>query len=431
MTNRKKYVRQVRFLFIVAVISMCSLMLNGCNKATKPTGDKTIEITSEKDSGDDMLTKNVKESSDRKVDSSGMSEQSEGNQQTIEEMAKKIVDEMTIDEKVYQMFIVLPEQLTGVGQVTAAGTTTQEALEKYPVGGILYLSQNIVSRNQTQTMLSNVQAYSKIPVFTAVDEEGGVVSRVGNNPNMGTTSFPSMKNIGSTGDSNQAYTVGYTIGNECKELGFNLDFAPVADVFSNPENTVIGNRAFSDDPNITADMVSSCVRGFKDAKMLCALKHFPGHGDTIADSHYEAAITSKTLEELDELEFVPFVKGIEAGADFVMVGHILTPNITDDYIPATLSNEMLSILRDELKFDGIIITDAMNMAAITDYYSSSEAAVTAVKAGIDMILVPEDFHAAVSGVMHALETGDIAEEEINDSVIRIIQTKIRAGLSTE
>ena len=431
MTNRKKYVRQVRFLFIVAVISMCSLMLNGCNKATKPTGDKTIEITSEKDSGDDILTKNVKESSDRKVDSSGMSEQSEGNQQTIEEMAKKIVDEMTIDEKVYQMFIVLPEQLTGVGQVTAAGTTTQEALEKYPVGGILYLSQNIVSRNQTQTMLSNVQAYSKIPVFTAVDEEGGVVSRVGNNPNMGTTSFPSMKNIGSTGDSNQAYTVGYTIGNECKELGFNLDFAPVADVFSNPENTVIGNRAFSDDPNITADMVSSCVRGFKDAKMLCALKHFPGHGDTIADSHYEAAITSKTLEELDELEFVPFVKGIEAGADFVMVGHILTPNITDDYIPATLSNEMLSILRDELKFDGIIITDAMNMAAITDYYSSSEAAVTAVKAGIDMILVPEDFHAAVSGVIHALETGEITEEEINDSVIRIIQTKIRAGLITE
>ena len=431
MTNRKKYVRQVRFLFIVAVISMCSLMLNGCNKATKPTGDKTIEITSEKDSGDDILTKNVKESSDRKVDSSGMSEQSEGNQQTIEEMAKKIVDEMTIDEKVYQMFIVLPEQLTGVGQVTAAGTTTQEALEKYPVGGILYLSQNIVSRNQTQTMLSNVQAYSKIPVFTAVDEEGGVVSRVGNNPNMGTTSFPGMKNIGSTGDSNQAYTVGYTIGNECKELGFNLDFAPVADVFSNPENTVIGNRAFSDDPNITADMVSSCVRGFKDAKMLCALKHFPGHGDTIADSHYEAAITSKTLEELDELEFVPFVKGIEAGADFVMVGHILTPNITDDYIPATLSNEMLSILRDELKFDGIIITDAMNMAAITDYYSSSEAAVTAVKAGIDMILVPEDFHAAVSGVIHALETGDITEEKINDSVIRIIQTKIRAGLITE
>ena len=431
MTNRKKYVRQVRFLFIVAVISMCSLMLNGCNKATKPTGDKTIEITSEKDSGDDILTKNVKESSDRKVDSSGMSEQSEGNQQTIEEMAKKIVDEMTIDEKVYQMFIVLPEQLTGVGQVTAAGTTTQEALEKYPVGGILYLSQNIVSRNQTQTMLSNVQAYSKIPVFTAVDEEGGVVSRVGNNPNMGTTSFPGMKNIGSTGDSNQAYTVGYTIGNECKELGFNLDFAPVADVFSNPENTVIGNRAFSDDPNITADMVSSCVRGFKDAKMLCALKHFPGHGDTIADSHYEAAITSKTLEELDELEFVPFVKGIEAGADFVMVGHILTPNITDDYIPDTLSNEMLSILRDELKFDGIIITDAMNMAAITDYYSSSEAAVTAVKAGIDMILVPEDFHAAVSGVIHALETGDITEEEINDSVIRIIQTKIRAGLITE
>ena len=406
-------------------------MLNGCNKDTKPTGDKTIEISSEKDSGDDTLTKNAKESSDRKVDSSGMSERSEGSQQTIEEMAKKIVDEMTIDEKVYQMFIVLPEQLTGVGQVTAAGTTTQEALEKYPVGGILYLSQNIVSRNQTQTMLSNVQAYSKIPVFTAVDEEGGVVSRVGNNPNMGTTSFPSMQAIGAKGDADQAYTVGYTIGSECKELGFNLNFAPVADVFSNPKNTVIGERAFSDDPNVVADMVFSCVKGFKESNMLCTLKHFPGHGDTITDSHYGAVTTSKTLEELSTLEFIPFVKGIQAGVDFVMVGHILTPNITDSHTPASLSNEMISILRNDLKFDGIIVTDAMNMAAITDYYSSSEAAVAAVNAGIDMILVPEDFHAAVSGVIHAVETGDITEEAINDSVTRIIQTKIRGGLITE
>ena len=245
---------------------------------------------------------------------------------------------------------------------------------------------------------------------------------------MGTTSFPNMKDIGSTGDTNQAYNVGYTIGKECKELGFNLDFAPVADVFSNPENTVIGNRAFSDDPNITANMVSSCVKGFKDARMLCTIKHFPGHGDTVADSLYESATTLKTLEELQELEFVPFVKGIESGADFVMVGHILTPNITDDTTPATLSERMISILRNELKFDGIIITDAMNMAAITDYYSASEAAVTAIKAGADMILLPEDFHMAVTGVKHALETGEIKEKEISDSVIRIIETKIRAGI---
>ncbi len=237
-------------------------------------------------------------------------------------------------------------------------------------------------------MLDNLQSFSKIDVFTGVDEEGGTVSRIGSNPAMGTTSFPPMYTIGETKDPNKAYHVGYTIGSECTELGFNLDFAPVADVYSNPENTVIGHRAFSSDANTAAEMVAACVRGFTASGMLCTLKHFPGHGDTLTDSHYGAASTNKTLEELRTTEFLPFESGIQAGAEFVMVGHILTPNITDSSTPASLSPDMIAILRNELQFDGIIITDAMNMEAVTDYYSPAEAAVKAIQAGDDMCLTP-------------------------------------------
>ncbi len=265
-------------------------------------------------------------------------------------------------------------------------------------------------------------------MFTGIDEEGGSVSRVSCNSGMGTTEFPSMLTVGNSGDVNKAYEVGYTIGTECTELGFNLDFAPVADIYSNPDNTVIADRAFGTDATVVSDMVESCVKGFKDANMLCTLKHFPGHGDTVADSHYEAAVTNKTLQELENEEFLPFSSGIQAGADFVMIGHILTPNITDSSTPASLSEQMISILRDELQFEGVVITDATNMAAITNYYSSSEVAVAAIQAGVDMILMPADFQSAVAGVFEALDRGDITEKVIDEHVIRILRAKINSGL---
>ncbi len=339
-----------------------------------------------------------------------------------------VLSQMTLEEKIYQMFFITPEQLTGVGTATVAGQTTKDSIEKYPVGGIIYFSQNIQSRDQVSSMLDNLQSFSKIDVFTGVDEEGGTVSRIGSNPAMGTTSFPPMYTIGETKDPNKAYQVGYTIGSECTELGFNLDFAPVADVYSNPENTVIGHRAFSSDANTAAEMVAACVRGFTASDMLCTLKHFPGHGDTLTDSHYGAASTNKTLEELRTTEFLPFESGIQAGAEFVMVGHILTPNITDSSTPASLSPDMIAILRNELQFDGIIITDAMNMEAVTDYYSPAKAAVKAIQAGDDMILMPSDFHSAYEGVLDAVESGQITEERIDESVTRILQTKYDSGL---
>ena len=206
--------------------------------------------------------------------------------------AKQILDDMTLEERIYQMFIVTQEQLTGVSNVTRSGETSRIAIEKYPVGGIIYFGNNLVSREQCIAMIKNIQSYSEIDLFIAVDEEGGKVARLGNKSEMGTTAFEPMGIIGSTGDTSKAYEVGYTIGTEISEFGFNLDFAPVADVYSNPENTVIGDRAFSTDPQEAAELVSACVQGFCDSGILCTLKHFPGHGDTIADSHYgEAQIT--------------------------------------------------------------------------------------------------------------------------------------------
>lgn len=345
------------------------------------------------------------------------------------ERALEILSGMSLRERVYQLFIVRPEQITGSStKITEAGSDFEEGLEEYPVGGIAIFAENIIDREQTIEMISDMQSYSNLGLFIAVDEEGGTVARIGNNSAMGTTSFPSMKTIGNTGDTDEAYNVGYTIGTEIMELGFNLDFAPVADVDSNPDNTVIGNRAFSTDADIAAEMVAATVEGFKDSGILCTLKHFPGHGDTATDSHLGYTELDKSIEELWETEFVPFVSGIEAGADLMMVGHISVPQVTGDDTPASLSATMISILRDDLGFTGLIITDSMQMEAITDRYSSSEAAVLAIEAGVDIILMPENLEEAANGIIEAVESGEISEERIAESVLRILETKIEKGI---
>ncbi len=347
---------------------------------------------------------------------------------SVTEQAEELLADMTLWEQVCQLFIVTPELLTGVSVATQAGETTRQALEEYPVGGIVYFAANILSRDQISAMILNSQSYSKIALFIAVDEEGGTVARIGNNSEMGTTSFPSMKTIGDTGDTQNAYEVGYTIGSEISELGFNLDFAPVADVDSNPDNPVIGDRAFSSDASVASAMVAAAVQGFHDGGILCTLKHFPGHGDTSTDSHEGYTELTKTLTELSETEFVPFEGGISAGADFVMVGHISVPQVTGNDLPATLSATMISILRDDLGFDGLIITDSMQMEAITDRYTSGEAAVMAIQAGVDMILMPENLEEAVRGVYEAVLSGEITQERLEESVLRILETKIRVGI---
>ena len=344
---------------------------------------------------------------------------------------EKLLEAFSLEEKIAQLFFVTPEALTGVNGVTAAGETTRMAYEMYPVGGIVYFENNIVSLPQWKELACNMLAISEartgLPVFLAVDEEGGLVTRFSGRGLGGEIpDIPSMALVGSKGDPDYAYKVGRTIGEYLRELFISVDFAPVADVFSNPANTVIGDRAFSSDPYVAAEMTAAMVKGMKESGILCTLKHFPGHGNTEEDSHFGGAFSGTTIDELWQCELLPFAAGIRAGADFVMTGHISLPNVTGSDLPATLSEKIIAdLLRDRMEFEGIVITDAMNMGAIIDQYGSGSAAVSALQAGVDMILMPADFQSTYQAVIDAAYSGELSEERIDDSVRRIIRTKLK------
>lgn len=337
------------------------------------------------------------------------------------------ISEMSMEEKVAQLFVITPEALTGVGQVTMAGETTRERLAEYPVGGLIYFSDNILSEEQITEMLSNSQRYSyellQIPLLTCIDEEGGSVSRISGRGIIDVSYIDSMKNVGS-GTESDAYDTGREIGDYLDRLGFNVDFAPVSDVVTNYENTVIGDRAFGNDAQKVALMVKAFVDGMHEYSVATTLKHFPGHGNTKEDSHYSGAFSDKTIEELRDCEFLPFQEGIKAGTDLIMAGHISLPNVTGDDIPATLSHMLITdILREEMGYSGVVITDAMNMAAIADSYTSAEAAVKAIQAGIDMILMPYDFDSAYQGILNAVNQNEIEEIQIDEALKRILRLK--------
>ena len=345
-----------------------------------------------------------------------------------EVIGESILAEMTLEEKVAQMFFITPEALTEVDLVTEAGNTTEAAFSEYPVGGIIYFGQNMESREQVSAMLRRMQDISEkqinIPIFLATDEEGGRVSRLYGGAITDIPYVGDMYSVGKSEDSSEAYQAGRTIGSYMKELNFNVDFAPVADIYSNPENTVIGDRAFGSTAELVSEMVPMAVKGLQSEGVLATLKHFPGHGDTADDSHNGYASSYKTMEELEQCEFLPFYAGIQSNAAFVMMGHISLPNVLDDETPASLSYEIVTeILREKLQFNGIIITDALNMGAIAQNYSSGEATVMAVEAGVDMLLMPADFKTAYETLINSVQEGRISEERINESVLRILQTK--------
>lgn len=337
---------------------------------------------------------------------------------------RELLDSMTLREKVCQMFVVFPSDLTGVGPVTQAGETTRQALERYPVGGLLYDTSNMVSRDQVREMLENTQSYAKVPLLLTCDEEGGRVARLMNT--VGTTSIGPMLDYAHLGP-DAARTNAQTIAQDMASCGFNTDLAPVADVWSNPENTVIGDRAYSRDFAQAAELIPAAVEGFHTGGVACALKHFPGHGDTKEDSHSGAAYVDKTLEQLRQEELLPFRAGIDAGADLVMLGHLTVGELDSE--PAPFSHRIVTgLLREELGFDGVVITDSLKMGAVTGRWSSEEAAVKAVQAGVDLLLCPEDLDAAVNGLIRAVESGDISQERIDESVLRILNMKRQRGI---
>ena len=344
----------------------------------------------------------------------------------LEVMVDETIAGMSLEDKVAGLFFITPEALTGTDIVIQAGETTREKLGEQPVGGLVYSSQNIRDESQLKEMLQNTKSYSKSAIFLGIEEEGGSRSPVAESGLVENTG--KIADIGAAGDTSAAQNAGNTIGTYLAGYGFNVNLAPVADTAAEG-NTLIGDRAFGTDPALTASMVSAFVEGSKSTGVSTCLKYFPGMGD-VTENAGEGMITSdKAIEAFTERDFPAYQSGISAGADFVMVSHLSLPNVTGDNTPSSLSGKMVTeILRQQLGFTGIIITDAMNVAAITEYYTADEAAVKALQAGADMIFMPEDYATTYTGVLEAVQSGSLTEEQINESLRRIFRVKLRDRL---
>lgn len=344
-------------------------------------------------------------------------------QDYVGEIVDSYIATMPLEDKVAGLFMITPEALTGTDTVIRAGDTTHEKLNEKPVGGLIYFSKNIKDAEQLTEMLQNTKSFSKYPIFLGVDEEGGTVSRVaekGLADNVGP-----MAEIGAGGDAAMAQDAGAVIGGYLSGFGFNMNFAPVADVITEGNET-IGARSFGTDVNLVSPMVVAAVEGMQGNGVSACLKHFPGLGDTTEDSHDGMVTTEKTLDDFNATDFPVYQAGIGAGVEFVMVSHLSAPNVTGDNTPASVSSKMITeILRGQLGYQGIVITDAMDMKAITDYYTSGDAAVMALQAGADMILMPENYEEAYNGVLEAVNNGTLTEERINESLRRIFRVKCK------
>lgn len=353
-------------------------------------------------------------------------------EEILEREVETLLKSMSLDEKIGQLFIISVRNSYNASRMLKADDYMKNVIDKIKPGGIILFTINFANPLQTRDLIRDTQAMSAIPLFMAVDEEGGVVARLGNTDRMSVTKLPPAAVIGRTGNREYAMTASRVISTELKAYGFNMNMAPVADVNTNHKNPVIGNRTYSDDPYEAGSMVSSVVRAMDEENMISVLKHFPGHGDTSADTHKGDVILQHDRDRLESVEFIPFQMGIEAGADAVMTAHIKVPNVTDSDLPATMSPLMLQgILRKELDFQGIIMTDAMDMGAIKYNWSSGEAAVKAIQAGVDIILIPAHPGEAARGIREALSEGILTEDRIDESVRRILRVKVKRGLFQE
>lgn len=330
---------------------------------------------------------------------------------SIEDKVIDIMNNMTIEEKIGQMLIIYDvhdivddELISFINEVKPSGFIINQ--------------NNITTFAKTKKYILDLKENSKIPLIISIDQEGGRVQRLQNLEDKKATYIPSMYEIGKTNNINLAYEVGKVMAEDMKTLGINVAFAPVCDVFSNPDNKVIGNRSFGNNPNLVADMCVSLGKGLEDNGIIATYKHFPGHGDTVTDSHYDLPTIYKTLEELNNLELIPFKNAIENNAKIVMVGHISFPNITDDYTPASLSKPMIDILKNDLGFNGLIITDALNMGALSNNYTDEEIYIKSIQAGVDILLMPNDAKEAIQTIKN-----NIPIERIDESVKKILLFK--------
>lgn len=323
---------------------------------------------------------------------------------------------LSIEEKIAQMLIVTyPDK--------SFSEAMQNDLETFNPGGVILFKDNITTYSNTIDLIEKIENTADIPLFMAVDQEGGKVQRFEDLPDVNITKIPPMWNLGKTKDVNLAYDVGTVIAQELRAFHINMDFAPVVDLVDNENSKFIGNRSFGNNPNTVAELATSLAQGLQNNSIVPVYKHFPGHGSTITDSHYELPILEKTKEEL-KTDLYPFQKAINKGAKVIMVGHLATPNLTNDNTPASLSKTIITdILRKEMNYDGLVITDALNMHALTNYYSEQEIYEMAINAGVDILLMPNSCQSAINLIKDSLTKGTITIDQIDDSVTKILELK--------
>ena len=345
-----------------------------------------------------------------------------------------IINQMSLREKVGQMFFIRLEALDPnyisdelSGKYIKHDILNDEMIDtynEYPCGGIVLFAKNLNDERQLITLTNNIHNLDNRPLI-CIDEEGGVVSRIANSNKFRVKKTPNNNTMTTYDD---AYKQGYYIGSYLKKYHIDIDFAPVADINSVSQDNAIGERSFGDNPITVSTMVNAFISGLHDNNIIACTKHFPGHGNSKDDSHLNEVNIEDTLEMLKEEELVPFINNLDI-SDMVMIGHIKTPNTTNNDLPASLSKEIITdILRDTYKYDGLIITDSFEMAAITKYYTNQEVVLTAIDAGVDILLMPENYKEAFDTIIQAINTNQIKEERINESVKRILKLKTKYNL---
>ena len=451
---KKRFVKLLTGMLVMSMLAGCGGAGNSSDTAT--TGTDEIH-TSQENTGNNMTGDNAGSTSDNGVTDNSVSDNN-GTDAAVttvstDEKIDEIISRMSTEQKLAQMMVVALR--SGSSNATELTGAYEEFLGRYDFGGVILFGANIVDAEQTVNLIRGCQTAAinsemGIPMLMCVDQEGGLVNRV----SFGTTGSGNMA-LAATGNTSLTEECADTFGQEISALGFNMDFAPVSDVNNNPSNPVIGTRSFSDDPAIVAEHVTAFIRGLERNNVATALKHFPGHGNVGEDSHTHLPLSELTSDELKECELIPFQAGIDAGAEMIMTAHIQYPNIEQNtyiskmdgntvYLPATLSHTIMTdILRNELGYDGVIITDSMTMDAIASHFDMTDAAVLAINAGVDIILCPVDLYQGegidtfpvmddyMNKLIARVEAGDISVSELDDSVRRILRLKFRYGIMTD
>lgn len=345
------------------------------------------------------------------------------------------IKHMSMEEKVGQM--LMPDFRTWKGQnVTVMNDDIAKLVKDYHLGGVILFRENTVTADQTTKLVSAYQeAAEKYGLLISIDQEGGIVTRLQTG-----TDMPGNMAIGATRSEETAQKVGKAIGEELNALGINMNFGPVLDVNNNPDNPVIGVRSFGENPELVGKLGNAYIKGLHETGTAATAKHFPGHGDTAVDSHIGLSEVPHDLDRLKKVELFPFQQAMDAGIDAIMTAHVTFPKIDDTKaiskkdgteiaVPATLSHKVLTgLMREDMGFKGVIVTDAMNMGAISEHFGPVDAAIRAVKAGADILLMPVGIEAVANGLYDAVNAGDISEDRLKQSVERVLTLKLNRSI---